>query len=1199
MYLKKLEVRGFKSFASKTTFEFEPGITAVVGPNGSGKSNVVDALAWVMGEQGVKNLRGGKMEDVIFAGTSGRQALGRAQVTLTIDNSDGALPIEYSEVAISRTLFRAGGSEYQINGSPARLLDIQELLSDSGLGREMHVIVGQGQLDRIFHATPEERRGFIEEAAGILKHRRRKERSVRKLDAMRGNLDRVRDLTEEVRRQLGPLSRQADTARKAQRIQYDVRDARARLLADDVEQQLRVVADLVEQDRGHDEELSVAKQNIALVSEQIASLDQELDDIMQAATVAREHRYGLSGLQERYRSLLSVTDERLRTASAPIMKTSTVTSEQAQTQLDQATEEYQQICETKAKTEQALARATQEKDEAERAARIVAQAYTDALQEEAQRHRAIASAEAKLATATAELEALKAQWTHVSDETGYRQNTIQELENKLSGYHTQAEEAGQQRAEMEGQLQEADQKLSQKRAEFDELTGHLTAQNREYSAIQARIEVLKDSLEPEKGSARASLKNVAVAELSAQFVVSTGWERAIAAVLPMSVEQLWADDSQTVKVAVELLQQAEVETTRIYSPSAHRESDSTGHQLPEGLSAAVDHVSVRESRVGSAVTATLHELFGHVVLCEDLEDAARAMQRLDEAGLNSGDFLIATRAGHLVTSLWVQVHGAGGTSHVEARGSLDDAEKTANRLKAEISTQQQRAEQLREAVRACEQARNEIRERTDEARRGETTYRERMAATKTSLAQTVQNSKRSEQQLEELADRIQTAQDRLAGYQEAYDTAVAAEQVAAQQHTSEDSPSEQEAERAEARAVEARRAETEVRLALRTQEASEQQAQHRVEQSRRRLSAAHLAEQEFSRALHQQRHRVSHLEQVHVAVTAVLEKIGSSVRRAENDEQEFVATREQTQQRREALVHRRQQAQSDLEKLKERTHARQLARQEQEIKLEQLKQKSLDTLGYTHDYLVANFGTDQPIPEFNEGQQDQDEAVSSTAYRRDEQEKRLKKAERELRALGKVNPLALEEYSAVQERHQYLSEQLEDLENSRRDLLQIIEDVDATVLRVFREAFEDTSAQFEHVFSTLFPGGEGALVLTDPENMLETGIEVHARPAGKKVTRLSLLSGGERSLAAVALLVSIFKARPSPFYVMDEVEAALDDANLSRLLTIFKELQRDSQLIIITHQQRTMNIADALYGVSMRGDGVSQVISQRLSHDET
>ncbi len=228
MHLKTLTVRGFKSFASATTFEFEPGVTAVVGPNGSGKSNVVDALAWVMGEQGAKTLRGGSMEDVIFAGTAERQPLGRASVSLTIDNTDGALPIDYTEVTISRTMFRTGGSEYTINGQKCRLLDIQELLSDSGLGREMHVIVGQGQLDQILHATPEQRRGFIEEAAGVLKHRRRRERTVRKLESMQGNLDRLEDLIGEISRQLAPLGRQAKVARRAQRIQYDVRDALSR-----------------------------------------------------------------------------------------------------------------------------------------------------------------------------------------------------------------------------------------------------------------------------------------------------------------------------------------------------------------------------------------------------------------------------------------------------------------------------------------------------------------------------------------------------------------------------------------------------------------------------------------------------------------------------------------------------------------------------------------------------------------------------------------------------------------------------------------------------------------------------------------------------------------------------------------------------------------------------------------------------------
>ncbi len=313
LHLKSLTVRGFKSFASATTFDFEPGVTAVVGPNGSGKSNVVDALAWVMGEQGAKTLRGGKMEDVIFAGTSGRPPLGRAHVALTIDNADNALPIEYSEVTISRTLFRTGGSEYAINGAPCRLLDIQELLSDSGLGREMHVIVGQGQLDRVLHATPEDRRGFIEEAAGILKHRRRKEKTVRKLEAMQANLARLGDLTAEIRRQLTPLGKQAEIARRAQTVQFDVRDARARLLADDLVQLTTTLEKDVADEAALKERRQVVEAELGAGGRRRqAALEQQTTEATPRLNAARDHWYQLSANRERLRSLGSLATERRR-----------------------------------------------------------------------------------------------------------------------------------------------------------------------------------------------------------------------------------------------------------------------------------------------------------------------------------------------------------------------------------------------------------------------------------------------------------------------------------------------------------------------------------------------------------------------------------------------------------------------------------------------------------------------------------------------------------------------------------------------------------------------------------------------------------------------------------------------------------------------------------------------------------------------
>ncbi|MCW2710293.1 MAG: smc, partial [Marmoricola sp.] len=316
MYLKSLTLKGFKSFASSTTLQLEPGITCIVGPNGSGKSNVVDALAWVMGEQGAKSLRGGKMEDVIFAGTSGRPPLGRAEVQLTIDNADGALPIEYTEVTISRTMFRNGGSDYAINGNSCRLLDVQELLSDSGIGREMHVIVGQGQLDAILHATPEDRRGFIEEAAGVLKHRKRKEKALRKLDSTEGNLTRLSDLLSEIRRQLKPLGRQAEVARRAQTVQADVRDARARLLADDLvtarvslEQELADESVLLERRAEVEAALTATRETEAALE---AALRQDLP----ALSHAQETWFGLCGLRERLRGTAGLAAERVRNAAS-------------------------------------------------------------------------------------------------------------------------------------------------------------------------------------------------------------------------------------------------------------------------------------------------------------------------------------------------------------------------------------------------------------------------------------------------------------------------------------------------------------------------------------------------------------------------------------------------------------------------------------------------------------------------------------------------------------------------------------------------------------------------------------------------------------------------------------------------------------------------------------------------------------------
>ena len=1184
MYLKTLTIRGFKSFASKTTFEFEPGVTSVIGPNGSGKSNVVDALAWVMGEQGAKNLRGGKMEDVIFAGTTGRAPLGRAQVELTIDNSDGTLPIDFSEVTISRTLFRSGGSEYHINGESARLLDIQELLSDSGLGREMHVIVGQGQLDRILQATPEERRGFIEEAAGILKHRRRKERSERKLESMRANLDRLRDLTEEVHRQLGPLSRQASTARKAQRIQHDVRDATARLLADDIVTASGRLQELIDADNTLEEQHKRLTEQLEEREKRSQDIAERTQQTTQAAASARDHRYQLTALAERFRSLQALANERLKTSTRPAVASSGLSPEEAETQL---ADNQQALVQSRQKQEQlqlALKEAAVIREQAEKQVRVARETYTQLVRAEADQQKSFALADSQRVSTETKLQALQTQLAQLTQEKTHDAESFSDAEQEivsherdLAGVEAELSQYRQQEAEARQREQEADQQL--KTAE-----GLLNELRNAQSAARARVEVLNQSLRPAPGSAKASIANIGGQDFSEILDIEPGWENAVAALLSGSTDSVWLDTWTEGYRAAEKLQHDDISDLRIFF------ADLSQRDLATSPVEEVLQISqlVRPRDGQQTNFEHLKSYFTSAIAVETLDQVHDLLQR-DDLFTAYPDLRIATKQGHIVTRHWVDVRGDGNTTSLEQRAAYDRAVADANHIERKLEQARLAVQEAAQHHEDRRQTRQELGPAIQQLQAKAAALHERIKLQTRAINQQraaqqrrVEQQKKVQQELNEAQNAYEQAAERFAALQSAAtlaeQTSGGTEEAAEAQH------------QAEQNATEARAHETEARLALRSAENVTQQAEQRVEQSRRRLSSAKIAHQEYQRALIRQRRMQQRLTALVAGIESAIRHIEQSVARAETDHATLETQRAEMAAQLEDSEKAMAGLRKELAQVQDKLHERRMVRQEHEIKLEQLHERALAELGYSPEYLVKNFGPDQPV---DTGDKDSIEIVF---YDRQEQQKRLRTAKRNLSALGKINPLALEEYAAVKERHEYLAQQLEDLETSRKDLLKIIADVNETVLKVFTSAYDDTAAQFEHVFATLFPGGEGRLSLTEPDNMLETGIEVEARPAGKKVKRLSLLSGGERSLAAIAMLVSIFKARPSPFYVMDEVEAALDDTNLTRLLTIFKELQVDSQMIIITHQKRTMEISDALYGVSMRGDGVSQVISQKLDH---
>ncbi|MDI3388413.1 chromosome segregation protein SMC [Streptomyces sp. B-S-A8] len=1183
MHLKALTLRGFKSFASATTLRFEPGITCVVGPNGSGKSNVVDALSWVMGEQGAKSLRGGKMEDVIFAGTTGRPPLGRAEVSLTIDNSDGVLPIEYAEVTITRIMFRNGGSEYQINGDTCRLLDIQELLSDSGIGREMHVIVGQGRLDSVLHADPMGRRAFIEEAAGVLKHRKRKEKALRKLDAMQANLARVQDLTDELRRQLKPLGRQAAVARRAAVIQADLRDARLRLLADDLvtlREALRSeVADEAELKRR--KEQAEARLKAALARE--AELEGEVRRLAPRLQRAQQTWYELSQLAERVRGTISLADARVKSATtAPAeerrgrdpedMEREAARIREQEAELEAALEAAERALEDtvahRSELERELARE-------ERRLKDVARAIADRREGLARLNGQVGAARSRAASAQAEIDRLAAARDEAQERAAAAQEEYEQLKAEVDGLDADDCELGERHDAAKRELADAEAALTATREAA-------TAAERKRAATAARREALALGLRRKDGTGALLAAQEQLAGLlgpaSELLTVTPGFEVPVAAALGAAADALAVTTPATAAEAIRLLRKQDAGRAALLLGGAPGDVPAQQH---EGAPFAAELVRGPEE-----LMPAVRRLLRGVVVVGTLEDAEDLVYARPE-------LTAVTAEGDLLGAHFAQGGSAGAPSLIEVQASVDEAaaglEELAVRCEALADEQRRAVERRRESAALVE----ELGERRRSADREKSAVSQRLGR----LAGQARGAAGEAERSVAAAARAQEALDRALE-----EVAELAERLAvAEELPVEEEPDTSVRDRLAADGANARQTEMEARLQARTHEERVKGLAGRADG----LDRAARAEREARARAEQRKARLRREAAVAEAVGAgarqLLGHVEVSLVRAE--EERAAAERAKAEREQELVAERNagRDLKADLDRLTDSVHRGEVLGAEKRMRIEQLESKALEELGVEPAGLVADYGPDQPVPpsppaEGEELPEDPEHPRNRPRpFARGEQEKRLRAAERAYQQLGKVNPLALEEFAALEERHKFLSEQLEDLKKTRADLLQVVKEVDERVEQVFTEAYHDTAREFEGVFARLFPGGEGRLILTDPDNMLTSGVDVEARPPGKKVKRLSLLSGGERSLTAVAMLVAIFKARPSPFYVMDEVEAALDDTNLQRLIRIMRELQESSQLIVITHQKRTMEVADALYGVSMQGDGVSKVISQRLS----
>ncbi|WP_282847005.1 chromosome segregation protein SMC [Microbacterium oxydans] len=1175
MHLKSLTLKGFKSFAQPTSFVFEPGVTCIVGPNGSGKSNVVDALAWVMGEQGAKTLRGGKMEDVIFAGTSTRGPLGRAEVQLTIDNSDGALPIEFAEVTISRTLFRNGSSEYAINGEGCRLLDVQELLSDSGLGREMHVIVGQGRLDTVLQASPEDRRGFIEEAAGILKHRRRKEKTLRKLDAMETNLTRLSDLAGEIRRQLKPLGRQAEIAREAQTIAAVVRDAKARLFADDVVALRAALADHTRTEHERHTERLVLSDQAETVRASIARLEQDQNSV--AVDQARSVAFGLEQVQERMRGLYTLANQRLALLGTDDDDAAVTAITVTQATIDEARDEIDTISAGLGDAQDAAAAASREV--------VHARAELDTLDVD------IAEQSALVSQYDMRLSALRGSADAAASALAAVRGAVLRQENALEAANARRREAAEAlesiddaeapegtAVEHAAAYESAQRAATAAETERESLRERLHSAEREVDSLTAKTSALSSALALSGGAAEiVSAGGRGVRGLVGDAVqVRAGYEAAVSAVLGPLAEGVLIDTaSDAFAMAVESAQQRRgvVDFVIADSPRPYTALPSLAGVVP-----AVDVVTAPEGVLG---------ILSHVLIADDLDSARAARSALDAQG-DTGTTIV-TLGGDVITAQTLRTGSGGERSRLELAAERDAA---AERL-AEIRIV---ADSLREARRDADEAVETTRRQAKEALRA---LREHDAALATHAEQVNRITVRHESAVAE-CERLETglaqAQSAVSEAEEKAEAAKAAldEAVAAPRPVLDASARDGLLEALEL----AREGEVRARLEIETLRERVRAAQSRVASLERQREQERDAAAEAARRAVIRRAQRESASGVADELPRILDSLDRSVAEARLALKEAEAARSAQNQELVGLRAQEASLRERLTGLTESVHGLELQIHEKKLHLNSLLERVSSELALDEDILIAEYGPDQLVPRdpttTTAADRDAGDDAAAIPFDRRIQQRRLVEAERKLAQLGRVNPLALEEFAALEQRHAFLTEQLADLTQTRQDLLTIIADLDERMQTIFASAFEDTKEAFGQVFPLLFPGGTGSISLTDPDNMLTTGIEVSVRPVGKKIERLSLLSGGERSLAAVALLVAIFKARPSPFYILDEVEAALDDANLGRLLTVFEQLRESSQLLVITHQKRTMEIADALYGVSMRQDGVSAVVGQRV-----
>jgi chromosome segregation protein len=1134
LFLRSLTIKGFKSFARKTVLEFEPGVTIIVGPNGSGKSNIADAVMWVLGEQSPTSLRGNRMEDVIFSGSNSLKPVNLAEVSLVLDNSNNDFALDYSEVIVTRNVVRGGDSEYRLNNSACRLLDIQELLSDAGVGRTLNSVISQGQLDDVLSCRPEERRDYIEEAGGLLKYRKRREKAMRRLARMEEELVRTNDVAREVRRLLRPLQRQAGRLEQYTGLVRELREMRLRL---DVARLRAMRAEWDEHEtRQHEREKRLESMDLFLAGKaaEASRLEGEQATWRARETVTRNGLYRFVSLHEQAKAMLSLYDEKIRrslgeSAGGPAADPA---------ELERVNSENEAYARERAglleKQEAQHAR------EAELLSRVAG--LNDRLNDLARRRASIearmevleasglhdGAGEERLKAKTGELDRLSRESEEQAIALGPLQETAAGMRKALQDAEARLEAVQADRARGLEELRRCESDRAGAAATLDILS---RLDTETWGPVNTSAALLKD--DPTGGGLGSML--------SGSIKIEPEHETAVNSFLGPWLCGIIARDTVSIVVAIDYLKENGLGQGLFFRHDGEAAAEGGPRKAIEGAVPARDSVTSPEW-----FTDALDALLQDVYIARDL---ASAMELAEKHPL----LVFLSPDGDMITGGTLVRGGSPSVNPVTQQMSVDRRRK----LEASLAA-------ARENIEKLELEQVELAGRVDEARRKLAEAREGLMSARDAL-----EARRSQGAVRDaLIETLRKDLETVAGREEqSYpdpgalgdDIARLKEEEAVTAGELEQAEGEKKALAEELRASAARLASIERHLEIGRIKERDMRAR---KGARAGEGAQPIAEEELAMLTALNERLAGQLEAARERTRRALDE---GVRKEKEAAEGLQELREEVAQR-----------QGEHEELRDRIHQEELSRAELKVRVEQLVERIVDEHKVPLEFALKHHEEEEPTAEL-------EAEVAELALR--------------LEHIGPVNPEAITEREALEERHDFLKSQTDDIEKARTQLKRVARQIDREIEQKFTATLEQVNSHFKEIFSRLFPNGSAELRLTDPEDLLGSGVEIMAQPEGKRLRRISLLSGGETSMTAIAFFFALFKVRPSPFYFLDEVEAALDDVNLHRFLDLVKEFKGESQLVLITHQKRSMEIADLLYGVTMQEDGMSRVVSQRLTEE--